>query len=173
MVELMGSYMGMIPMMTLGLMQYSQQWQAADVFRAAPMPGPAPLCHGARKAVMCVIALPLACIFAAIAWAVQRDAAQMLLLLPGIVAMPVFGVAAGLNNGGVPLSMPTEEAKGASRGLMMMGIMMSSFAISGVAGLAWATGWFHWFMLGECVFGAALYAAIHVSLARKPWPQAD
>ena len=35
-----GVYLGMVPLLGLQMLQYSQQWQAADIFRAAPMPGP-------------------------------------------------------------------------------------------------------------------------------------
>jgi ABC-2 type transport system permease protein len=34
------------PLMVLDLLQYSQQWQASDIFRAAPMAVPAEICNG-------------------------------------------------------------------------------------------------------------------------------
>ncbi len=58
-IALAGSYLGMTPLVALTILQYSQQWQASDVFRAAPMIGPAPLFHGARRAIMCIVAFPV------------------------------------------------------------------------------------------------------------------
>ena len=50
-------------LLALNLLQYSQHWQASDMFRAAPMPGPAPLCHGARQAVFWFLTFPLLVLF--------------------------------------------------------------------------------------------------------------
>jgi len=70
-----GVFLGLIPVLGLTLVQYSQQWQAADLFRAAPIAGPAPLCHGARQAVLCLLTLPVLLIFGVIAWAAGLCAA--------------------------------------------------------------------------------------------------
>ena len=40
-ISFSGAYLGLVPFLGLQILQYSQQWQAADVFRVAPMPGPA------------------------------------------------------------------------------------------------------------------------------------
>ena len=53
-----GCYLALVPMMAIGLVHYSQQWQASDLFRWTPLVSPAPLCHGARRAVLCFWALP-------------------------------------------------------------------------------------------------------------------
>ena len=58
-VAFCGAYLGLIPMMAVSILQYSQQWQAADIFHAAPIPGPAALCHGVRWAVWCWITAPM------------------------------------------------------------------------------------------------------------------
>jgi len=62
-VAFAGVFLGLIPVLGLTLVQYSQQWQAADLFRAAPIAGPAPLCHGARRAVLCLLTLPVLLVF--------------------------------------------------------------------------------------------------------------
>ena len=58
-VAFAGAYLGLIPLLGLNLLQYSQHWKAADIFRAAPMPGPARLCDGARQAVLCWLTVPV------------------------------------------------------------------------------------------------------------------
>ena len=59
MVAFAGAYLGMIPLLAVGILKYSQTWQAADVFRVAPMAGPSPLYEGLRKAVLVILTLPM------------------------------------------------------------------------------------------------------------------
>ena len=63
-----GCYVCLVPMMAIGLLRYSQQWQASDIFRWAPLVSPAPLCHGARRAVLSLLAVPLLAIYAVLIW---------------------------------------------------------------------------------------------------------
>jgi len=172
-VAFAGSYLGLIPLLGLGLLQYSQQWQAADLFRAVPLPGPAPLCHGARRAVLCLLTIPVIVVFGLVVWIIQRDSSRLALLLPGIIALPVYAMIPCLGGKGVPLSLPTEEAKSARRGLVMVGVMFSSMALSGVALWAWMTGWFHWLLLGETICVAVLYWGMRASLASARWESMD
>jgi hypothetical protein len=53
-----GAYIGLVALLGLNLLQFSQQWPAADVFRVAPLAGPSRICDGARRAVICFLALP-------------------------------------------------------------------------------------------------------------------
>jgi hypothetical protein len=165
-----GSYLGMVPMMGLSMLQYSQQWQAADLFRAAPMIGPASLYDGARRAVLCLLALPVVLALILLVWFLShRQGWEVLLLLPGMISLPVFAMIPGLGGKGVPLSLPVEEAKSAGRGLVMIGATFGSMAVSGVALLAWSGGWYWWFILVEAVFAAVLYLAMRRSIARSRW----
>ena len=93
----------------------------------------------------------------------------MSLLLPGIIAMPLFALYPHLGGKAVPLSMPSEDAKSASRGLQMFGVMMLSMALAGLAVWSWSTGWFHWLLLGETSLAVVLYALMHRSLASASW----
>jgi hypothetical protein len=158
----------MVPLFGLGLLQYSQQWRAADIFRIAPIAGPAPICHGARRAVLCFLAIPAIVAFGILAWFTQRDAVQLFLLLPGFIAMPVYALIPSLG-GAVPLSQPTDEAKSASRGLSMIGIILVSMMIAGVATLTWIGGFFWYFVAIELMVAICLYTAMSVKLNRKRW----
>ncbi len=148
-VAMGGTYLGIVPMLGLSLMRYSQHWQAADLFRAAPLPGPAPLCHGARRAALCLLAFPALIAFGLFAWLLQRAGSNLLLLLPGILALPVYVMVPCLGGDAVPLSKPVEEAKSAGRALTMIGTMIISLIISGIATAAWKYGWFQWFFVGR------------------------
>lgn len=163
------AYLGLIPLLGLNLLQYSQQWQAADLFRAAPMLGPLPLCHGARRAVLCVLTLPMLVLFGLIVWFLARDSSQLALLLPGLIALPIYALLPCLGGKTVPLSLPSEEAKSAGRGITMIGVMIVAMALSGLATWAWSAGWFRWFLLAETILAVGIYAVLHASLKTVRW----
>jgi ABC-2 type transport system permease protein len=161
-------FLGIIPLMGLQLLQYSQQWQASDIFRSAPMSGPAPLCHGARKAVLLFLTLPMILLFGAILWVIGADRSQIYLTIPGLIALPVFSLIPGLV-GAVPLSMPTEQAKSAGRGVTMMAVMFVSVSLSGLAAFLWNVGGFGWFIGIEAACALALYVCLHLRLKAARW----
>jgi ABC-2 type transport system permease protein len=165
-----GVFLGLIPVLGLTLVQYSQQWQAADLFRAAPIMGPAPLCHGARRAVLCLLTLPVLLVFGLFAWVLRGQASYLAVLLPGVIALPVFALLPNLGGKGVPLSLPTEEAKSANRGLLMIGVMLVSGILSAVATWAWSGGWFGWLLVGELVIASVLYVGLRASISAARWP---
>jgi len=168
-----GAFLGLVPMLGLSFLQYSQQWQAADLFRAAPMLGPAPLCDGARKAVLFFLTLPLVAALGLFACVAQHGVSGLLPLLPGIIALPVFALVPCLKGNAVPLSQPTEEAKSAGRGVTMIGATFVSLALAGLGSWAWSGGWFNWFLLIEAAAAAAIYIAMRASLANARWPSAE
>jgi len=168
-VSFAGSYLGLIPLLGLGFLQYSQQWHAAEIFRVAPIPGPAPLCHGTRHAVLCLLTFPVLVAYALILWLVGIRGSHLLLLLPGLIALPVYALVPCLGGKAVPLSLPTEEAKSAGRGLQMVAVMMVSFLLAGLATWSWSAGWFPWFLLVETILAIGIYVAMRASLARARW----
>jgi hypothetical protein len=168
-----GAYLGVAPLLAINLLQYSQQWQAGDLFRAAPIAGPASLCHGTRRAVLLCLTLPLVILFGLIAWLFSRETSQLLLLLPGVVALPVYAMVACLGGKAVPLSLPTEEGKSAGRGALMLVSMMIGFALAGIVTWSWTAGWFWWLLLVETIAAAVLYAAMRAALARANWPSME
>ena len=169
-VAFSGAYIGLVALLGSNLLQFSQQWAAADVFRVAPIVGPARICHGAQWAVICFLVLPTITAFALIVWCMAHGRAHLPLLLPGIIAMPLFALYPHLGGKAVPLSTPGEDARSASRGLQMIGVMMLSMALAGLAVWSWATGWFHWLLLGETALCLTLHTLMRKSLASAPWP---
>ena len=162
-------YIGIIPLLALDLLRYSQQWQAADLFRVAPMKGPGALCDGARRAVLCLLTLPAVGAFAVLARLMGGGHSHLLLLLPGIIALPVYAMLACLGGNAVPLSLPTEEAKSAGRGVKMIGIMLGSGLLALVATLSWNYGWFQWLLLVETLSLLAVYFPMRASVAAARW----
>jgi hypothetical protein len=66
--------------------------------------------------------------------------------------------------------LPTEEAKSASRGLMIVGLMMVAGLLAGVATYAWSEGWFWWLLLVEVVIVSVLYVVLRASISAARWP---
>ncbi len=172
-IAISGAYLGLIPLMGLSMLHYSQQWQASDIFRSAPMLGPAAICHGARRAVLCFLTLPMLVVVAVVIGAVHGFNSQILLLLPGVIALPVYALVPGLIGRMVPLSAPTEEAKAAGRGLPYMVVMLVSFALSAIAIACRSYGWYPQFLLVEAVVAGAAYTAMRYALGRIRWQSAE
>ncbi len=155
--------------MALDLLQYSQQWQASDLFRATPIPGPAPLFHGARRAVLCLLTFPLLALVALLIGLFDHDRSHLLLLIPGAITLPIFAMAPGLGGKNVPLSLPTEEAKSAGRAVAMIVGIIISLALAALAAWAWSSGWFFWLIVAELIVAVSVYAVMRRSLNSARW----
>ena len=168
-VAFTGAYLGLIPLLAITLLQYSQHWLAADVFRLAPLRGPGAICDGARRAVLCLLIPPALFGFGLLAWCVRNESSHLPLLLPGIIALPLYALFPQLGGKAVPLSLSGEDAKAASRGLSMVGVMFVSMALAAISALSWAFGWFRWMLLMEVIVAAALYAPMRASIKAARW----
>jgi hypothetical protein len=164
-----GAYLGIVPMLAVSLLQYSQQWQAADVFRVAPIVGPARICAGVRQAVTFFLTLPLLAAFVVVAWLLRGNAASLWLLLPGMIALPVYTLIPHVGGRAVPLSVAGDEARSAGRGLSMILVMLISTVLGGAALWTWHVGWFRWFLAGEAIVVAAIYFPMRRSLLSTRW----
>jgi hypothetical protein len=168
-VAFVGFMVALVPLLALNLLQYSQQWQAADLFRIAPIRGPGPLCHGARRAVILLLAIPVLILCALVLFLLRGDAARLLLLLPGAIALPAYAMFTPGGADAVPLSHPSEEAKSAARGLVMMGAMFVTVALAAAAAAAWSSGWFVAFLAIEAGLSAALCLWSRRALVQARW----
>jgi hypothetical protein len=166
-------FLATIPLITLDLLQYSQQWQASDIFRAAPMTGPAQLCNGARWAVLCILVLPAFILIGFIVWVAQRNVTHLLLFLPGLILVPLVSLVPAVMRRGVPLSFPNEEIKSAGRSMKMMGVMVAAGALSFAASFAFRMGWFGWFILAEVAIATPIYFGLLALISRLRWKPID
>ena len=169
-VPLSGIYLGLVPLFGLRLLQYSQQWQATDVFRAAPLAGPMALCEGARRAVLLLLTVPMLVLAVLIVWLLRGSFTELLLFLPGIIALPAFSLVPMIGGQGVPLSLPTDVAKAAGRSANMILVTIVAFSLSGLTSVAWSGGWFWWLVLGETAVVGAVYTILQIHLKKCGWP---
>jgi len=163
-----GCILGLVPLYTLDLLRQSQQWRASELFRLAPLAGPAELCDGARKAVLLVLVLPLFAVLTAAAWT-QGLGARMLLLIPGLVALPVYSMMPCRNGDTVPLSAPPKTGSSVNRFAIVTVALLGNFIIAGVGAAALRFGWFWYFVAGEFLLALPLYISMKRSLARACW----
>jgi hypothetical protein len=167
-----GGYMGIVPLLGLNLLKYSQQWQASDIFRIAPTSGPAAICNGARRAVLC-FSLPVFIAIGTAIIAMQGFNSRIFLLLPGLIAVPVYSLIPALIGRAIPLSTPVEEGKSAGRGITMIFAMFIGIALSGVAYSLWNLGWFWPFIGAEAIVVCGLYIGMRIALEKIRWPSAE
>jgi ABC-2 type transport system permease protein len=139
---------GTLPASAMMTFKMSPQYQAADLFRYAPIRGTASLFHGVRKAMILFLAVPGVLVGGTILWFGLPDHRVLLLAIPALMAIPTLSLIDGLAGDYLPLSMaPTSGRQGA----INMGIMIASFVtlavLAGLAAWAQATGWL-WQMAG-------------------------
>ncbi len=172
-VAFAGAYLGLVPLLGIGLLQFSQQWQASDLFRAAPLAGPAPLNRGLRRAVLVILVIPALIIYGLLALALTQEPARLALLLPGLIALPVFALLPCLKGDAVPFSRPADEAKSAGRSVQMIGALLASMVLGGIALWAWHGGWFIWLLIIELAGVLALNFALGRAAEAARWPSLD
>jgi hypothetical protein len=95
------------------------------------------------------------------------------LLLPGLIALPVYTLTPHLGGKGVPFSKAGEEAKSARRGLDFIVVTFISIGMSAVATWSWEAGWFRWLLLAETILAIVIFVLMRASLASMRWPSME
>jgi hypothetical protein len=108
-------------------------------------------------------------VFAALCYLLERGSSSLALLIPGLLALPIYALAGCLGGKAVPLSLPTEEGKAAGRGLGMIAVMMISAAVGLTAVAAWSMGWFKWLLIGETIAVIGVYTLIRTTMGGAKW----
>ncbi|MCW1924595.1 hypothetical protein OKA05_18670 [Luteolibacter arcticus] len=168
-IAIAGGYVGLVPLTAMGLLQYSQHWQAADLYRLAPVPGPGRFILGAVIAIGTVLVVPALLVLATAMFFLPGGLYHLPLLLPGLIALPVYALAPGAIDKTVPLSKPTEESKSAGRGAWMFLMMMSAMVLPGLGLAAKYLGGFGIFLAIEAVLSAGACFALVRAISRKQW----
>jgi len=167
-------HVGSLPLTALNIIQFSKDSDACDFLRLTPMRGPGPLVHGARLAVMTVLVAPSILLIAAISYVLVKSFPHfLLLLLPGILTTPVYAHLAGALGKSIPLSLPVEDSRSATRGLWIVAAMIPSFIVSGLGLLAWKTGVFGYFLAGEALLAGVFCLVMKRSIDRLKWPRQE
>lgn len=168
-----GTYLGLVPLTAIPLLQFSEGWRAAEVLRLAPLAGPAAIMHGTRRAVLALLVLPLLLVFVVISVALGGDATTFQLVLPGVLALPVYALIPSVQGTGLPLSRAADAPGSAGRTGSMLLMMFTSSLHAGLAWFAHRQGLFWWFMAVEAVIVVVLYRLLRAKADRAGWPDVD
>ena len=130
----------------------------------------------ARRAVLVFLTLPVAAAFLLLIGFTSRGTTQLALLIPGLIALPVYSLIPSMAAARCPCHSPPKTQNRSGAGLIMFVVMFISMALSGLAAWSWADGWFLWFVVGEAAVAALIYAALRRSLeicAGLRWSDAE
>jgi hypothetical protein len=120
-----------------------------------------------------LVVAPLLVSFAAVIWWLAGDMARVALLLPGLLAMPLFRLIPRLNGDAVPLSRPTDESKSAKRGLRFLGVILAAMVIAGLAVWARSSGWLLQFLAVEAAVVGVACLALRPAARGIAWPSME
>lgn len=169
MLAMGASFLAMIPTMILDTLRYAEDFQAAEIFHCAALARPAALFHGVRKAAIALLCAPGFILIAGLGAYFLKDRATLLLLLPGVIALPLLGLFPAMNRSYLPFSKPVEvQAHNTSGCLTTLATMSASFIIAGLAALAWTFRFFSWFLAAEVVLVATLTWLGRRAIERRP-----
>jgi ABC-2 type transport system permease protein len=167
-VAFAGVYLLLVPQMALEMLVVSQHWQAADVFRLVPVPGPAAITHGMRRAVLFLLALPTTLIYAALILTFGSPP-DLVMLLPGIIALPVFAMIPCLSGRVIPFSQPPNVRKATTRMMYYIGSMVTAAVIAGLAAFARSKGWLAALLIVETIVAGTVYFTMRHTVDRARW----
>jgi ABC-2 type transport system permease protein len=164
------SYAAIVPIQALLLLRRSEHWRAADTFRTAPLPHWAPLFHGARKAVVCWLAVPALLLVAAVLAALHGTWTPFAVVMPASLTVLVASYAPALGGAWLPLAEPSSDQHGSAAGCLVFGVVMvASAAVGGLAAWLHTLGWFWPFVAAAGVAAVALQVVLARSLRARPW----
>lgn len=167
------AYAAIVPIQAMMLLQRSEHWRAADSFYFTPVPHWGLLFHGARKAVVCWLAVPAIFAIASVLAALRGQWTPLLMALPAVLTVVVSSWVPGLFAAWLPLSKPNDAHKvGALGCLVFGGVMFAAIAFGGLAAWMDRLGFFWPFLvvgLGTALLLQAWFARI---VAARRWRNA-
>ncbi|MEO6596888.1 MAG: hypothetical protein ABIP94_19255 [Planctomycetota bacterium] len=164
------SYLGMLPLQAMTLLQRSEHWRAADSFRLAPMPHWAPLMIGSSKAVLWWVAFPCTVLLGGLLAALRGSTTPLALVLVPLVMLPIYAMVPGLARCWLPLSLPHEERPSMGMGcFLMIVVLFAGMLMSGLAAGMYYLGWYWPFLVGVAALSLGLQRHFSNRMHRLPW----
>ena len=168
-IALIGGFLGMLPAMGLSQLKYSQQWQASEIFRIAPLTGPGALCHGARKAILCFMVIPFALLLMVFCVVFRGRLTTIALMIPGLLLAPFNSLLPCLEDKSAPFSQPVLQSKTQPDFAVLFVTICFSMLVSGLGFGAWSIGLFAWFLGVEIVVVTCATFALSYRVSRRNW----
>ena len=167
-------YAAIVPIQALILLHRSEHWRAADLFRIAPLAHWTPLFHGARKAVLCLLAFPALALAAGILALLRGSWSPFVMALPAVVTVIVCSHVPGLVRTWLPLSMPNTDTRDSALGCLVFGSALAgAMVLGGVAAWMQMLDWFWPFLAATTALGLVLQPLFARGMARRKWRPAE
>lgn len=168
------AFCAMVPIQALLLLHRSEHWRAAAVFRAAPLVHWTPLFHGARKAVLCWLCLPVLTLIASVIALARGSWLPVVLALPMLVVLMVCSLIPGVIGPWLPLSQPNQDQRDTSIGCLVYGVVtLAAAAVGGLATWAQHLGWLWPFLGLTMAAGLGLQALLARRMRARRWRPAN
>jgi ABC-2 type transport system permease protein len=167
-VAYLGFFLAMVPVLVLEALRLSEDHEATELFRQAPLARPIALFHGTRKAIIAMLCLPGLLLALTAGAALLGDRRALVLVVPGLLFMQVFSLLPTLFRLYVPFAEPVENvSRGLRTSLTILCFQLLSFGFAALAGLLWSYGGFWWMLLVEAVLVWAVTMGLHAVLRRR------
>jgi hypothetical protein len=151
-VAYLGFFLAMVPVIVLEALRLSEDYEATEIFRQAPLARPTALFHGTRKAIITVLCVPGLLVAVTAGAILLGDKRELALLVPGLLFMQVFSLLPSLFGLYVPFAEPVENVnRGLRTTLTILVFQFLSFGFAALAGWLWGHGGFWWMLLVEVV----------------------
>jgi ABC-2 type transport system permease protein len=168
------AYAAIVPIQALMLLRRSEQWRAAALFRCAPLPHWTPVFHGARKAVLCWLALPALLVAAGILAALQGSWMPFALAVPALVCTLFASCVPAITADWLPLALPNSDQRASAIGCVVIGaVIIAAMALGGLAQWMDSLGWLWPFLGATVLLGVVLQRLLMAALARRRWRAAE
>jgi ABC-2 type transport system permease protein len=146
-IAIMGIYLGVYAFLAVHIIEVSSDWRAAGIFLRVPVAGPGELCIGARRAILAICVPPVVVLYFGIVWLLGRDLFATMLLVPGLIAVPLYAYLPNLRGRGVPFVSAPSSGDAANLLPVLARWTFISVPFAGLAALCYRTPYF-WLLLG-------------------------
>jgi hypothetical protein len=167
-VAYLGFFLAMVPVIVLEAVRLSEDHEATELFRQAPLARPTALFHGTRKAIVAVLCVPGLLLAIAAGAFFLGDRRELALLIPGLLFMQVFSLLPALFSLYVPFSEPVENVRrGLRTTLTVLSFQFLSIGFAAGAGWLWSYGGFWWMLLAEAVLVCLVNLGFQAVIRRR------
>jgi hypothetical protein len=168
-IAILGVYLGVYAFLAVQIIEASSDWRAAEIFLRVPLAGPAELCAGARRAILTICVPPLLVFYSGMVWLLTHDVFAMTLLLPGLIAIPLYAYLPNLLGRGVPFVFAPSSGEAANLFPVLARWTFQSVPFAGLAALSYRTHYFWPLLAVELVIIAWVFRRTRGRLERLRW----
>jgi hypothetical protein len=152
-----------MPINVLEILRLSAAPDSAELFLFTPIEHPIALLHGARKAALVFLVLPLFLYaFAIAAWACRAHPAHLWILAPALCLIPPMSLIPGLRGDYIPLSQASRAGERSAQVLALILSLIPAGLVSVIVYFAEKAG----FLAVALAFICAAAIAVHFALRR-------